>query len=326
MQKKIIFFMIVTPRDAIIADYSIKSYMKLYKKYYKQLPFTLYIYANTFTQNLKDEYFEKWKKLPYVELYDNAEKKDKITKMGAEIISPEGQRCGVWSHCELPAVIWSEAFLKFETQYWATVDADFEILNPKFIIRMIDKLDNNDNLVAMSSDYSDTGKYKEEHQYLYKRYHTWFCIYKKKAQVCRVSHYFYSVSNNSERLLYDDAAYFQKHLREDYGFDMDVVDPINQRQFIHYGAFGQNRLINKNNVKKFRKLAIASKIGGGVPSLRPFDRLCNYINRKIQKHAAKEFNKYFADSVEDRKYVDNLIANSDDPKYDKFRDANNTKV
>lgn len=42
MQKKITFFMIVTPRDAVIADYSIKSYMKLYKKYYKKLPFLMW--------------------------------------------------------------------------------------------------------------------------------------------------------------------------------------------------------------------------------------------------------------------------------------------
>ena len=319
--------MIVTPRDAIIADYSIKSYMKLYKKYYKQLPFTLYIYANTFTQELKNEYFDKWKKLPYVELYDNAEKKNKITKMGTEIISPEGVKFRLEGNRESGSVIWSEEFLKFETPYWATVDADFEILNPRFIIRMINKLDNNDNLVAMSSDYTETKDYLGAYD-LYERYHTWFCIYKKKAQICKVAHCWYEEKNENGRILvgYDDAAYFQKHLREDYGFDMDVVDPINQKQFIHYGAFSKNRLINKNNIKKFRKLAIASKIGGGVPSLRPFDRLCNYINRKIQKHAAKEFNKYFADSVEDRKYVDNLIANSDDPKYDKFRDAGNTKV
>ena len=256
--------MIVTPRDAIIADYSIKSYMKLYKKYYKQLPFTLYIYANTFTQELKNEYFDKWKKLPYVELYDNAEKKNKITKMGTEIISPEGVKFRLEGNRESGSVIWSEEILKFETPYWATVDADFEILNPRFIIRMINKLDNNDNLVAMSSDYTETKDYLGAYD-LYERYHTWFCIYKKKAQICKVAHCWYEEKNENGRILvgYDDAAYFQKHLREDYGFDMDVVDPINQKQFIHYGAFSKNRLINKNNIKKFRKLAIASKIGGG---------------------------------------------------------------
>lgn len=330
MQKKITFFMIVTPRDAVIADYSIKSYMKLYKKYYKKLPFTLYIYANTFTQDLKDEYFEKWKKLPYVELYDNVKKKDKLVKIGDYIVSPEGHKRFIEGKFEVPDAIWSEAFLKFDTPYWATVDADFEILNPKFIIRMIDKLDNNDNLVAMSSDYSDTAKFVDDYgeKNLYKRYHTWFCIYKKKAQVCKVSHFSYTEYDDSGNMLYfyDCAGYFQKHLREDYGFDMDVIDEINQKYFIHYGAFAKNRLINKNNIKKFRKLAISSKRGGGVPSLWPFYRLCNYINRKIKMRAAKEFDKYFADSVEDRKYVDNLIANSDNPKYDKFRDANNTKV
>lgn len=278
--------------------------MKLYKKYYKQLPFTLYIYANTFTQDLKDEYFDNWKKLPYVELYDNADKKDKYVKMGEVLVSPEGYKRGVQGKFEVPDGIWSEAFLNFETPYGATVDADFEILNPKFIIRMIDKLDSNDNLVAMSTDYSPTQDYLGAYD-LFERYHTWFCIYKKKAQVCKVSHFFYGETDENGKIIlgYDCAAYFQKHLREDFGFDMDVI-----------------------YIKKFRNLAIASKIGEGVPALCPFDRFSNYINRKIQKHAAKEFNKCFSDSVEDRKYIDTHILNNKDSKYDKFRDENNTKV
>lgn len=166
--------------------------MKLYKKYYKQLPFTLYIYANTFTQDLKDEYFDNWKKLPYVELYDNADKKDKIATMGEFIVSPEGYKRGIEGNFELCDVIWSEKFLEFETPYWATVDADFEILNPKFILRMIDKLDNNDNLVAMSSDYSKTQYYKDvvASGDLFERYHTWFCIYKKRLRYVKF-HIFY---------------------------------------------------------------------------------------------------------------------------------------
>ena len=107
---------------------------------------------------------------------------------------------------------------------------------------------------------------------------------------------------------------------------MDVIDEINQKYFIHYAAFSKNRLINKNNIKKFRNLAIASKIGGGVPSLWPFYGLSHFINRKIKKFAAKEFNKCFSDSVEDRKYIDTHILNNKDSKYDKFRDENNTKV
>lgn len=321
--------MIVTPRDAIIADYSIKSYMKLYKKYYKQLPFTLYIYANTFTQDLKDIYFAKWKKLPFVELYDNIEKKDKLTDIGGYIISPEGYKRFVQGKFELPDAIWTEAFANFETPYWATVDADFEILNPKFIIRMIDKLDKNENLVAMSSDYSDTADFVDVYgeKLLYRRFHTWFCIYKKKAQVCKVSHFnFAEYDDKGNMCFYDSSGYFQRHLREDFGFDMEVVDPINQKCFIHYGAFAKNRLINKSNVKKFRRLAIVSKVGMKFTSLFVFKCLSNYINNKIRMYATKEFNKYFADSVEDRKYVDTYIVNNSDSKYDKYRDEMNSKA
>lgn len=330
MQNKIIFFMIVTPRDAVIADYSIKSYMKLYKKYYRQLPFTLYIYANTFTQDLKDIYFAKWKNLPYVELYDNIEKKDKLTNMGDYIISPEGYKRPLEGKFELPDVIWNDAFLKFKTPYWATVDADFEILNPKFIIRMIDKLDKNENLVAMSSDYSDTSDFVDlsGSKILYKRFHTWFCIYKKKAQVCKVSHFNFAEYDDEGNIInyYDSAGYFQRHLREDFGFDMEVVNPVNQKYFIHYGAFAKNRLINKSNVKKFRRLAITSKVGMKFTSIFIFKSIANYINNKIKMYATKEFNKYFADSVEDRKYIDNFIVNNSDSKYDRFRDEINSNI
>lgn len=321
MQKKITFFMIVTPRDILIADYSIKSYQKLYKKYFATLPFKLVIYANTFSNDLKNEYFDEWRKLPYTEIYDNEQKKIKHTEIGKVIISPEGMERTVEGKFELCDTIWSEAFLKFETPYWATVDADFEILNPDFILYMIEKMDKDDNLVVMSSDYSPTKCHLGEFD-LCERYHTWFCIYKKSAQICKVSHYWFSETDENGKILvgYDSAANLQKHLREDYGFKMEACPQKYQNQFIHYGAFSKNRLIDKSNIEKFRKISIASTIGGPCQF-----RLFRYINKKISKHAAKQLDKYFGDTIEDRKYTDAFVLNSTDEKLQKYKDKMNSK-
>ena len=43
---KITFFMPVTNRDALIADYCVKSYQSLHDNFKREMPFVLYIYCN----------------------------------------------------------------------------------------------------------------------------------------------------------------------------------------------------------------------------------------------------------------------------------------
>jgi len=50
---KITFFMLVTNRDALIADYAVKSYKKVHDEFKDELPFVLYIYCNCVKEDIK---------------------------------------------------------------------------------------------------------------------------------------------------------------------------------------------------------------------------------------------------------------------------------
>jgi hypothetical protein len=157
---------------------------------------------------------------------------------------------------------------KIQTQYHATVDNDFEILDAKFISIMLDKLDKNPNLVAMSTDYSPTqtkfyDSYSDEIICLNERWKAWFCIYKREALQCNVSHNYYeeTLPNSVRRNAWDSGGYFQKILKENYGFELASLESKYQPYFIHYGAFGRNCNINENNISLYRQLRILNKTG-----------------------------------------------------------------
>src|SRR5579859_2743391 len=60
---EVTFFMIVTPRDVVIADYAVRSYAKI-----RDLDFSLRVYSNYLLPEQKDYYFPRWEKLPYVDV------------------------------------------------------------------------------------------------------------------------------------------------------------------------------------------------------------------------------------------------------------------
>jgi hypothetical protein len=98
---------------------------------------------------------------------------------------------------------------------------------------------------------------------LNERWHTWFCIYKREALQCRVSHAYHEeiIDGPVRRNAWDTGAYFQKSLKEECGFELAVLDPKYQPCFIHYGAFSKNRDINERNVGLYRRLQILRKRG-----------------------------------------------------------------
>jgi hypothetical protein len=63
---KITFFMIVTDRDILIADYAVRSYAKI-----KGIPFKLRVYSNWISSALKQKYFPAWHKFEFVEIVEN---------------------------------------------------------------------------------------------------------------------------------------------------------------------------------------------------------------------------------------------------------------
>jgi hypothetical protein len=270
---KITFFMLVTDRDLIIADYAVKSYAKI-----KNLRFKLRVYSNWISSDLKQKYFPRWRKFDFVEIVENEWQTDDDKPTDPRLDGP----------FELYDVLWDRELKKITTPYHATVDADFEILNARFIPVMLARLDADPELVAMATDYSPTvpeyyDSYSDEVICLNERWHTWFCIYKREALQCSVSHAYYEEIMNGpvRRNAWDSAGYLQKTLKEVYGYKLAVLDADYQPCFIHYGAFGQNRHINENNVALYRRLQILRKRGlfgrGEKLTLKMAERLNNIL-------------------------------------------------
>jgi len=250
---KITFFMIVTDPDIVIADYSVKSYARI-----KDIPFKLIVYSNWISSGLKQRYFPAWRNFEFVEIVENEWQADDNRPKGPNLEGP----------FELYDTIWDRELRKIQTPFHATVDADFEILDARFISVMVAQLEANPHLVAMSTDYSPRDpmrydSYSNEVICLNERWHTWFCIYKREALRCPVSYAYYEELGTGavRRNAWDSAAYFQHALMEFYGYELAVLPPQYQLCFIHYGAFSKNRHIDETNIGLYRQLQILRKRG-----------------------------------------------------------------
>jgi hypothetical protein len=275
--KTITFFMIVTNYDALMADYAIKSYYRLYDR--KDSPwsgdhFTLLVYANCLDEANRERYLPAWRQIPFVQLYDNAEKARTLhLKAGDVIVSPEGVRRDRDSSCENYDELWTTELRKIETPYCATVDADFELLDTGFYFAMMNELERDERLIGCSCQYEPdrvvSDSYSGETIQLAERWHTCFCIYKKSAHLCTVSHFYYQLMlPNGMRYCYDSAGYFQHHLTHTFGWTLRAIGDEYSQHFIHYGAFSKNRSLSRRNIGVYRRLAIAAQTGR-LPGMRP---------------------------------------------------------
>ena len=292
---KITFFMIVTDRDVVIADYAVRSYTKI-----KNIPFKLRIYSNWVSSALKKKYFPAWREYEFVEIIEYEWQTDEKKPTDSKLEGPF-EKC---------ATVWDRELKKIQTPYHATVDADFEIIDAKFIPVMLEQLDKNPNLVAISTDYYPTmpevyDSFSDEVICLNERWNTWFCIYKREALQCDVSHAYYEeiVTGAVRRNAWDETGYFQKGLKDNCGFDLTVLDSKYQPCFIHYGAFSKNVDINENNATIYRQLQILRKNG--------------IFGRDIfTKKFAGWFDKIIFSRVDRTKYVDGWGQDKDE--YSKY--------
>src|SRR5206468_1036607 len=67
----------------------------------------------------------------------------------------------------------------------ATVDADFELLRPRFVRHMLQAFRDQPRLIGFSTDYSPRRvhfeSFTDETIMLNERNHTWFCVYRREA-------------------------------------------------------------------------------------------------------------------------------------------------
>jgi hypothetical protein len=273
---KITFFMMVTDSDLVIADYAIKSYARI-----KNIDFRLQIYSNWVSSALKQTYLRGWERLDYVDIVKNEWQED--DKKPSDLLDAPFERY---------ADILDRELKKMKTPYFATVDADFEILDASFVPAMLAQLDVNPKLVAISTDYSQTNEqyydsYSQELICLNERWHTWFCIYKREALQCNVSHaYFEEITDGPiRRNAWDSMGYFQRALIQTHGWQLAMLDKKFQPCFIHYEAFAKNREINDENVALYRRLMILKKRG--------LFGYSNWFARKVDQLLTKQLARLF---------------------------------
>jgi hypothetical protein len=249
---KVTFFMVVTDPDLIIADYTVRSYGKIHG-----IPFKLRIYSNWISNDKKRQYFPSWQKLEFVEIIENEWQLDENKPSDRHLEGP----------FEKVTTIFDRELKKIQSPYYATVDADFEILDATFVQVMLDLLDTNTNLAAISTDYEPARqafeRYSGEVVWFNERWATFFCIYKIETLRCKTSHLYYEeiIPETKCRSIWDGCAYFQKNLKDNFDYELQALDSKYQPCFIHYGGFGRNREINHSNIGLYRFFRIVHKCG-----------------------------------------------------------------
>jgi len=302
VQPELTLFMLVTNRDCVIANYAVHSYRKLWDLYNS---FVLEIYANCLTPENKRRYFPKWKRLSYVSIRDNESERQVVRRKGAHFSTPEGLQLRFAESCEHYDEVWTREHQLAKTPFWATVDADFEVLEPHFLPRMMDMVRGDTSIAGVSTDYSPTNDnyfdtYSNAIIRLNERWHTWCCIYRQETgRYLRdvSSFYFERILPDEKRDAFDSYANVQQHLLQS-GYRMAVLPSEFQRQFIHYGAFSKNRSITRGNVHLYRRLAIAAQRGLVSPAV-------SYrLNAFTSRASRRVFNSLFSKAVAERHVFD----------------------
>jgi hypothetical protein len=257
-QEIITFFMIVTDRDALIADFCIKSFSLL-----RDLKFKLVVYCNWMTSLNREKYLEKWRKsYPFVEIV----KPEWMVEENRPRASCYGY--GLQGPYERPEVPWDRELPKYKTKYYATIDADFEVLNPEFLYVMLANLEKSSAAGWLGTDETIdrayTGYEYEGKNIIHSRIDTWCAIYRRETLACKVSHLYYEEKSLEENVnidLWDCAALKQLALRYIHGYQGICLSRHYQHHFIHYAAFSKNRHIGETNVELYRYLMVLRKIG-----------------------------------------------------------------
>ena len=262
----ITFFMIVTEPSLPIADYCIQSYRQVKKCSFS---FELIVYVNCLSRGAQEKYFGPWRQLDYVRILDNAQYiSGDYPIAGKHVVTPEGIVRTLEGPFELGATIWTRELPLIQSPFIATVDADFEVLSPEFIERAYQTLISDDKLAGVSTDYSpDNPKFYNSYwnttHFLHKRWHTWFCLYRRECLRGETSHHMFIEQETDEKQglkVFDDAAFLQEKLIRG-GWKFEALPESYFRQYLHYVAFSKNTKINARNVRSYHRYMVWMRRG-----------------------------------------------------------------
>lgn len=255
------FFMIVTPVDLGIAHYSIPALARLVQR---SDEFRATVYCNGLSPD----------QVAHIAAVTQAHARFSYTDNTSRMRSLHGDiRVGEWYTTEAGnrelregryencGEIWSRELVKSSAQLIVTVDADFEVLDVEFALKMIDAVIDDESLAFYSTDLrSETTMYESYSQkqaVVAEVYATWFCVYRRDALV--KSHDFTPAEEHSEDrlpVIYDHAARLQKALITDHGYRGCAIERVYRNQFLHYGAFAKNRTLSGHTLSFYRLMRI----------------------------------------------------------------------
>ncbi len=293
--------MLVTDADCPIANYSIRSYRNLWAIY---RGFRLRVYANSLTRANKRRYFRRWRSYPFVVLIDNETNGIVRPRNGELFTTPEGIQMRYEGNCEHQEQVWAREQRACDTDFFGTVDADFELLGGTFIPEMLARLKADTSLAACSTDYSPTvegyfDSYSNSVMTLSERWHTWCCIYRRDVRkyldVVSPAYFERRLADGTKHV-FDSYAHFQSVLRDRFGFRFDALGQDYGYQYIHYGAFSKNRSLGPWTVALYRWAAIAN--GPGL--VRSKGQLGDLVNGLARNCGRYLFSRYFTRIVEER--------------------------
>ena len=256
---EVTFFMLVTDPCALIADYAIRSYRLLE---HVNIDFRLRVYGNCLSPLVRDRYFPRWQKYPFVELDDNrAHVTETYPRRGMKIKSPEGVPFTIDGNYELCPTVWGRELPKLPAPFVATVDADFEILDPAFVKWALERLRAAPDLAGVSSSHGPDRPahhetYRQRDVFMHQRWDTWFCIFRKSCLDAGVSPFLYEEPRADGTVHVYDAFSHLQHALLAQGWRFEAVGPEGQNQFIHYTSFGQNQNVTTRTIAAYRRYRI----------------------------------------------------------------------
>lgn len=264
---KLTLFMLVTPPDLAIAKYTIASLKKTLLRV-KQI--SAVIFLNGLSEQ---EEFEVYKIIgnmrEMIVVKSNREKLleiEKDIKIGEFYTTDNGAvnlREGRWESC---GEVWSRELVLIDSPLIGMIDADFEIFDASFINEMRAGFIKNERLGFFSTDYDPDQKLVEFLSPIEfiaaKRYHTWFCIYRKTVlEVCHDFSLKWEIDNKTGLTWkYDHSGMLQKKMM-DLGWQGLSLNRNNYWKYLHYGAFSKNRSLSGIKLGIYRFIKICSYNG-----------------------------------------------------------------
>lgn len=259
--------MLVTPVDRGIAAYSLRGLAP-----YLSENLQLCVYFNGVSPQQQQPLRHCLKRVGrFVQFKDNfAEisraEKELRAEVGREYVTDGGFLALREGPYENGSEVWSRELKRFtEFPVVGILDADFEILDGRFLPEMLHAFEANPRLGFYATEATPRMPYfcgySQQKCFMAARHHTWFCLYRRAALELDSDFSFYEETHEGLPLKFDHSAGLQMRLTRDHQFEGRGLRHNLRWHFIHYQAFSKNRTLSGYKLRFYRWLRVGSHNG-----------------------------------------------------------------